>query len=71
MLVILLVYFVFFVVWAVGSVVAIYQSMKYLEPNTKIKLGLNTYVWLCVVILLLSFYFLYGIDWANKISLKL
>lgn len=70
MLLILLVYLVFFVVWAVGSFVAVYQSMKYLEPGTKMKLGLYVYAWLCVVILLVSFYFLYGLNWTSPVSLN-
>ena len=70
MILILIVYFVLFAAWAIGSIVVIYQSLKYLEPGAKTKLGLYTYAWLCVVILLVSFYFLYGIDWASPISLK-
>ena len=70
MLVILIVYFVFFVLWVIGSGVAIYHNIAYYEPKTKMKLAIYGYVWASTIILLFSFYMIYQINWPESISIK-
>ena len=69
MLTILLVYFMLFTLWIIGSAVVVYQNIKHYEPNTRMKLGLYIYVWVSVAIFLLSFYYLYTVDWSSPIKL--
>ncbi len=71
MLIILLVYFIAFILWLIASTVAIYQSNKYYEPGSRMKLGLNVYVGVSIFILVISFYFLLKVNWLAPLSFKL
>ncbi|MEK7447281.1 MAG: hypothetical protein AAB632_00555 [Patescibacteria group bacterium] len=70
MLIILIVYFVFFVLWVIGSGIAIYHNIEYYEPKTKMRMAIYGYFWVSTLILLFSFYILYKIDWSVPINLS-
>jgi hypothetical protein len=71
MLIILITYFVLFALWVIGSGVAIYHNIEYYEPKTRMKLIMYGYLWASTIILLISFYMLYRIDWSSQINLNL
>ncbi len=71
MLVILLIYALLLLVWTGIAGVAIYQNMRYFEPNSRMRLALHAFIWVCAVIFVVSLYMLSRIDWTQPISIKL
>ncbi|MDO8507856.1 MAG: hypothetical protein Q7S53_04820 [bacterium] len=70
MLIILIIYFVFVILWIIGSGVAIYHNIEYYDPKSKMKLGIYIYVWASVAILLFSFFMLYQVNWSEPIEIN-
>ncbi|RJO62327.1 hypothetical protein C4544_00595 [candidate division WS5 bacterium] len=64
-LIMLIIYLIFFVLWAAGSAFVIYQHKRYFEPMSRMKLGLSVYIWTSLAIMIFSFYMIYSIDWSN------
>lgn len=61
----LIIYFIFFVLWVAGSVFVIYQHKRYFDPKSRMKAGLEVYIWISLALILFSFYMIYSIDWGN------
>jgi|GEM_PF-2201098 len=71
MLILLTAYFVFFILWVIGSGIAIYHNIEYYEPKTKMKLAIYIYVWASALVLAISFLILLRIDWTAPIDINI